>query len=184
MKKVLVKNCNASLGPKVFGLDDILSPTGWFLITRGTLIPREDAKYRFVGWFDDEMIVRFNDHVVLECQWNNTTPATGKCTGWKVSDTATVGTMTGESTSYKVVFGDWFHVKKGVPFNLEILIGENPGGVINGCLMIQQSGVEYEKTSSGQPILPLFITDELTSEEKAEIESYALKLDPNSPMFD
>jgi hypothetical protein len=46
--------------------------------------------------------------------------------------------------------------KAGVPYPIEILIGEQPGGRGHADLLIMQSGVTYQKDAKGNPILPVF----------------------------
>ena len=39
---------------------------------------------------------------------------------------------------------------------MEVLLGEWPGGDFKAWLMIEKEGVEYEKDTKGNPILPIF----------------------------
>ncbi|HVJ46254.1 MAG TPA: hypothetical protein VM511_07710, partial [Luteolibacter sp.] len=44
-------------------------------------------------------------------------------------------------------------------YPIEILLSEIPGGLFCASLMIEQVGENYEKASTGAPILPLFRID-------------------------
>lgn len=56
----------------------------------------------------------------------------------------------------KLTVGDWFKLEPGEPTDLTVLIGEIPGGEFGSYLFIEEKGVDYETTSEGRPILPVF----------------------------
>lgn len=77
----------------------------------------------------------------------------------------------------KLVIGDWFTLKKGKKVDMEVLIGEFPGGLFLGRLLIEQQGVEYRMVASDggmRPVLPIFKT---TPVEPELIDK--MKIDPN-----
>ena len=49
-------------------------------------------------------------------------------------------------------------LESGVPHRLEILCGENPGGLVGGVLLVEEKGAQYAHDPAGRPILPLFAT--------------------------
>lgn len=63
-----------------------------------------------------------------------------------------------------MVIGDWFHMTKGKPTDIEVLLGEMPGGFFYCRLLIEQDGVEYPKGKDGRPILPIFKTVDIPEE--------------------
>ena len=62
--------------------------------------------------------------------------------------------------------GKEFEVKAGDVYPIEIMIGEVPGGLFGGFVMIEQLGVEYKKDPLGSPILPIFRLDSSLPEIK------------------
>ncbi|MEI6891459.1 MAG: hypothetical protein V5783_04720, partial [Pontiella sp.] len=54
--------------------------------------------------------------------------------------------------------GDWVELKAGEPLDLEILIGEQPGGNFSAMLLVEVEGVEYEMNPQNQKFLPIFRT--------------------------
>ena len=73
-----------------------------------------------------------------------------------------------------LVIGDWFFLQKGRPVEMEVLIGEEPGGMFFCQLYIEQEGVTYptrtetytdpdtqETETFERPILPIFKTADL-----------------------
>ena len=51
---------------------------------------------------------------------------------------------------------DLIDVIGGNSYDIEILIGERPGGAFSACLLLEKNGVEYEKDGNGSPTLPIF----------------------------
>ncbi len=52
--------------------------------------------------------------------------------------------------------GDTFQVQAGGAYDMEVLLGEWPGGEFKAYLLIEKEGVEYRKDGKGNPILPIF----------------------------
>lgn len=59
-----------------------------------------------------------------------------------------------------------------------MLIGERRGGKVLFCLMLEDEGVEYQKDSKGNPILPIF---RLTGEPLPALEN-GQTLPPYEPL--
>ena len=71
----------------------------------------------------------------------------------------------------RCVIGDWFHLERGRPIDMEVLIGEEPGGHFFCQLYIEKQGEPYPTTTETyeidkagttetvqRPILPIFKT--------------------------
>jgi hypothetical protein len=54
--------------------------------------------------------------------------------------------------------GDWFELKPGEPVEMEVLVGEIPGGGFYSMLCVQQEGIDYPEREIGGPLLPVFKT--------------------------
>jgi hypothetical protein len=85
------------------------------------------------------------------------------------------------SNNKPAVAGKWVNLS-GV-FDLDILVGERPGGVIGGGLMVQRKGQNYKKRGDGSPIIPLFSTVPVTSSVKRRINAYRYEIEESTPVF-
>jgi hypothetical protein len=47
-------------------------------------------------------------------------------------------------------------LRAGLFYDIQIIVGEAPGGSFNAFLLIEQDGVTYKTTKDGSPILPIF----------------------------
>jgi hypothetical protein len=101
---------------------------------------------------DDVLVVRFNGRVVLDCGSNN---PSGKGPGqFYASDGLQ---MKADMGWYKGLGrGEPFQVNAGESYPMEVLIGEWPGGDFKAWLLLEKDGVQYDKDSKGNPILPIF----------------------------
>jgi hypothetical protein len=52
--------------------------------------------------------------------------------------------------------GDWINLKKDKIYDIDIIIGERPGGIFNAFLMVQKLGSTYPTDERRQLILPIF----------------------------
>jgi hypothetical protein len=68
-----------------------------------------------------------------------------------------------------LVYGDWVKLREGELIDIDLAIGERPGGRVGFVLMVEEQGVDYRKAADGRPILPLFTTAPLSSEEKDRV---------------
>ncbi len=122
----------------------------------GKIAAPETGRYRFWGIADDILMVRVKNRLVIDANYPN---IKGKVTDWKSDDPRSRKLKSGNEQGY--VIGDWFHMTKGKPVDMEVLIGELPGDWFYCRLLIEQDGVEYPKGKDGRPILPVFKTQEI-----------------------
>ena len=137
-----IPSIGANDGPKAFGLEGIVKPRRWFICYRGKVSPTESGRYRFVGFGDDLMIVRFNGAVVL----NAGTMSTSRPKGQKPYPMDTGHADVGEPVD----------VTAGSSYPMEVVIGERPGGAFYAWLLLQKEGAQAEKDSKASPKLPIF----------------------------
>ena len=145
---------DANLAPKSFGVDAEVQPRLWVAVYKGRATPLESGTYHFVGIGDDVLVVRFNGKVVLDHGYLNTS-----------------GLKAAKAYHYKFDGGTWYDDKihngghgvglpieviAGTPYDMQVLIGEQPGGQSMFQLLIEKDGVEYQKDADGNPILPVF----------------------------
>ncbi len=153
----MVPSTLSMLAPTAFGEPDTLGYF-WAVHYKGQLVYPEDITFRFRGEADDIMLVRVDGKLVLVgCilqpghvdfsrdiapRWQSHSADSRKHNGFEV--------------------GDWISLKAGEPLDMEVLIGEVPGGVFRAKLVVEVKGVEYEENIRGTPIFPVFKTSELT----------------------
>jgi hypothetical protein len=151
--QIFIPKIPADRGPRAFNLAGV-QPRMWVIHYKGKVIPPESGNYRFVGMADDILVVRFNGQVVLDSGSNR--PSGKEPKRYYASD----GLKLDPSMDwYKGLgVGDNIEVKAGQSYDMEVLIGEWPGGDFKAWLLIEKSGVEYQKDKGGHPILPIFKT--------------------------
>jgi hypothetical protein len=143
----------AEEAPKAYGVEDVVKPKQWVAFYTGHIAPPETGRYRFWGIADDVLMVRINRKLVIDANYPGM-----DITEWSSDDE--------RNRKYKMsgqglVVGDWFRLKKGVPAEMEVLVGERPGGWFFCHLLIEQEGVEYPTGADGRPILPVFKTEKI-----------------------
>jgi hypothetical protein len=160
-----VADSPASAGPEFFGAKDSIQPSGWLAHYRGQIRVPKSGSYRFVGMGDDYMGVFLDDRMRLAACWSDIQE--GVAGRWK--PTAPTGEHLSPFTGMRLVYGDWVKLREGESIDIDLAIGERPGGRVGFVLMIEEQGVDYRKAADGRPILPLFTTAPLSAEEKDRV---------------
>ncbi len=149
----MVPNIPSDLGPEAFGE---IGAAGycWGVLYEGKLVHKDKVTFRFRGFGDDVLMVRVGGELVLAASWPGSVIQEG-C-GWL--------SHSGESGVYrlgsnKAQVGDWITLEPGVPQDMEVFIGECPGGQFCAQLLVEVEGVDYERNNQGGPILPMFTTE-------------------------
>jgi hypothetical protein len=144
--QIVVPTIDADEGPKAFEMEKLVKPSRWLVHYKGKVSPAQDGVYHFVGGGDDYMVVRFNGKLVLDHGWQH-------ATDWKGEKYYNY-----EAASIPKGFarGDKMELKAGQWYEMEVLIGEEPGGKASFCLLLEQEGIDYRKDKKGNPILPVF----------------------------
>ena len=151
--QIFVPGCVSVIAPQKFGDTRAVDAALWVVHYKGKISYPEGGRFRFWGYADDLMFVRINGEVVLDASHQvHRQPALAD---WRPSAE--------EDRKYQIGFaryrvGDWFEMKPGEPVDMEVLIGELPGGTFAAMLCVQQEGVEYPEREFGGPLLPIFKT--------------------------
>ncbi len=147
--QVATGRLNADVAPKAFGVEGVVKPRCWVVHYKGQVAPPEDGTYRFVGAADDMLAVAINRRVVLV----GNHPATKfPLLNWKPP--ADRGPKPAAHTG--AIYGDWVELRADQPVDIDILVGERPGGVFNALLLYEKQGETYPRNKKGEIILPLF----------------------------
>lgn len=149
----MVPYMSANEAPKAYGVQDVVKPKRWVAYYHGKFAAPETGRYRFWGIADDAMLVRVKKRVVIDASLGK------RYSDWDSKDPQ--NRKLKKSKEAPMVIGDWFHLTKGKPTDIEVVIGEQPGGIFYCRLLIEQDGVEYPKGKDGSPILPIFKTQEI-----------------------
>ena len=145
--QIFIPNMSADEGPKAFDLADKVKPSRWLVHYKARVSPPADGTYHFVGGGDDVLIVRFGGKVVLDRCWYQQDQE------WKAARNYDYG-YTGIPNGF--ARGDAMRLKAGQFYDMEVLIGEQPGGLVFFSLLLEEEGVEYRRDGKGNPILPVF----------------------------
>ncbi len=149
--QIYIPKTPAVQGPQAFNLGNV-QPKMWVIHYKGSVIPPESGTYRFVGMADDVLVVRFNGRVVLDS--GSTNPSGKGPSQFYASEGLQ---LKPEMGWYKGLGrGEPFQVNAGESYPMEVLLGEWPGGDFKAWLLLEKDGVQYEKDSKGNPILPIF----------------------------
>jgi hypothetical protein len=144
-----VQHMSAAAAPQAFGVDGVVKPSLWVVHYKGQISPPADGTYRFVGGADDVLIVAINRKVVLAGQLPTT-----KFPRLNWSEPADAGPRTAALNEAR--YGNWIDLKADKPVDIDLLVGERPGGVFYGVLLYEKRGEVYGKNGEGRAILPLF----------------------------
>lgn len=204
--KIYIPVMKAEGAPAAFECENEVQPSRWIVIYRGVVTPPESGRYRFVGAGDDVMVVRFNGRHVFDHGFTSGTtgiympPNVGFFKGEKEDDEMKKIVRREYPMKIPVTFynypstenwnqsiggiaeGTEFEAIAGKSYPIEILISEIPGGLFCASLLIQKSGVNYEKSAGGAPIFPLFRLDGGIPEVDAKAGN-APPFDPNGPVW-
>lgn len=181
MSYLVLPYAKSSLGPTTFETErSIRRGAPWVIVYRGRLQPAVEGTYRFVGVYDDVMVVRVNGKTVFEFASDTANVRVGTQTalktGWSPKDPAVTGKYRASAfRNMPLTFGDWFTVQAGKPASIEILIADkggtavDDGGFTGGILLVEEEGRTYETTPDGMPLLPPFATSHLSYNERQRL---------------
>jgi hypothetical protein len=191
---ILIPRQTADVAPELFGVADEVTNFVWTVHYSGKLLPPSSGKWRFKGTFDDSILVWINGKLVFNgglAASNSYTDGLRQAEKIRQFDGALVrlgSAMTGTfEWNQTFVFqgpkggrgatSDWFEVKEGRPFNIDILIGESGKGWVSGMLFVEKMDEESDKEAS------LFSTVPITSAMRREAKKLFVPLVKNHPVF-
>ena len=165
----------AETGPEAFGAGGLMEPTKWIIHYTGQIQTLLAGRFRFVGEFDDIVIVFVDGKVVLEAGWGD------HVAEWRPTDNVGKHLC---YTTHPLVYGDWVDLQALQPHRIDIVVGENPGGWVGGLLMLQEEGREYASDAKGRPVLPIFTVQPLTPEDLKIMRSVSgWRFDEHTPIM-
>ncbi len=148
--QIYIPSISADAAPKAFGAAKTVKPSRWVIHYKAQVAPPEPGTYRFVGSADDVIAVAINGKTNLVAPLRNEPGKTFPLTNWNSSSPRGMRAGGGQ-----FVNGDWVEIKKGQVIDLDVIVGERPGGVFSAFLMVEKQGATYQPGKGG-PILPIF----------------------------
>jgi hypothetical protein len=144
--QVFIPMMGAGEAPKAFGVENVIKPAVWVVHYKGQVSPPESGNYRFLCFADDVMAVAVGGKTVCYGARPDM-----RYTGWK-SSMEEKGGIAGNG---ELTYGDWIPMKKNEPIDLDVLVGERPGGDFCAFLLYERQGANYPKQGN-TTLYPVF----------------------------
>ena len=166
LSQIAIALTDASSAPKHFNVADKVKPSGWLIHYHGNVVADRDITVRFVGVGDDYISVFVKGKPRMINAWPDIRQTVmGR---WEPDDPAE-----SEATPLPgcpLVMGDWVRFRRGEKVELDIAIGERPGGKVGFVLMVEEKGVKYRNMSNGAKVLPLFTTETISDKTRERVQ--------------
>jgi hypothetical protein len=121
-----------------FNVSTTVRARRWIIIYQAKITPPASGRYRFIGFADDFMVVRINGENVLDASLAET--GEGLDPSANVSEDVGIG-----PEKYPLKCGAWVDMEAGITMDMQVLIGEGPGGQSGFLLMVQKQGDDSSK---------------------------------------
>jgi hypothetical protein len=169
LTRLAVPMAPAEDGPAFFNAEKEIQPRGWIAHYRGTVTVPKTGTYRFSGGGDDFVHVMINGKTVFN-YYQTLESLDPKTKGYKPEQTTSRRKAPFTRANWWIRYGDWVDLRAGQQIQLDIAVGETPGGQVGFLLQLEEKGVKYEMFNDGNPILPLFTTAPISKKEQKELE--------------
>ena len=145
--QIIIPEMAADAAPAAFGVEKIIKPSRWVIHYKGQVSPPEDGTYRLLCYADDLMFAALDGKIVCQgsrhdCWIDSVWPRQASTKGPQIGN----GDLS---------MGDWVDMKKDTPLDLDVLLGERPGGRFCAFLLYEKKGETYPQ-KDGKTIYPAF----------------------------
>ena len=147
--RVYVPPAKSEEAPKAYGVEKEAGPGLWLVHYKGRFRALKKGTFRFLGYADNVLAVRLNKKNALSACSTNI---------HNLSFDPEANSVPLEKIG-RLNAGRWFEVNKGQTYDIEILIGDDPGGAFYATLLYEEKGVIYPKRPDGSPFYPVFELD-------------------------
>jgi hypothetical protein len=147
--QIFIPVISANAAPKAFSVDKIMKPGCWVIHYKGQVRPPSDGRYRFIGYADDMVVVAINGQVLC----NGSRPDTRLKT-IPPQHQGPAGVV--KAGNGNLSFGEWVELAEDEAVDLDILIGERPGGQFAAFVLYEKEGEVYSKDEKGRTRYPVF----------------------------
>ena len=172
---------NATEAPAAFQCGREVNTGGWVCIYSGNVVAPFSGKFRFVGYCDDILLIRFNREIVFDYGWYSATLAEnlGRMGNFKrilaghpenerqrrmIADSVIYSRhmldvyFPNFDDSHGIAKGPVLEVKEGQVYPIEIMISEVPGGKFSMLLFVEQLDADGRPLEPNPDSLTLFRT--------------------------
>jgi hypothetical protein len=132
--QIFIPLMGAGEAPKAFEVQNVMKPSVWVVHYKGQVSPPEDGTYRFICYADDMIAVGVNGRTVANGSHHET-----RMPGWESPENKKAG----RAANGDLVYGDWVGMKKDEPSDLDVVVGERPGGLFCAFLLYEKQGENY-----------------------------------------
>jgi len=146
--QIFIPTIDADAAPRAFGVEKLVRPSLWLAHYKAQVSAPSGGVWRFVGASDDMLAVAVNRKTVLVANRYDTVLRNIR---WRASEPDGP-----QAANNPLRHGDWISLKPGEIIDLDVIIGERPGGTFNAFLYIEKKGLTYAHDPEGHPILPIF----------------------------
>ena len=137
----------SDMAPAAFRAEKFVKPLLWMVHYKGSFVAPAGGMYRFAGQGDNFLVVRLSQKNVFDGTLEG--PLLGNVVREPIGATA-------DPKNRPMVAGEWFQLREGSSYPIEILIGDY-GGFCSAFLLIQEKGKTYDLRHDGKnPVLPVF----------------------------
>lgn len=145
----------SALGPKAFGVEKDVEPFYWLVHYNGKFRALKSGTFRFIGCGDNVLIVRLNKKNVLDGSGG-----ANFALDWSFNSNPRELLGAACALGWQLKGGQWFELKKGEHYDIEIITGDAGGGAFSAFLFYEQKGETYPKREDGSGyIYPLVELD-------------------------
>ncbi len=162
---IFVPVVSSEFGPSYFGMEPSpdFDPITWCVHYKGKIMRPEGGRFRFNGIGDDILLVRVDGKLVFNGSGDTWRKLVAPHTRHKDDNRYFMGLS-------ESLVGEWFELEPSKPVDMEVLIGEVPGGHFCAYLVVEEDGVDYEKNRQGMKVLPVFKTGNISERVKEQIQ--------------
>jgi len=168
LTRLAVPMAPAEEGPSFFEAEKDIEPRGWIAHYRGTVTVPKTGIYRFSGGGDDFVHVMINGKTVFN-YYQTLESLDPKTKGYRPEQPTQRRRAPFTRANWWIRYGEWVNLSAGQQIELDIAVGETPGGQVGFLLQLEEKGVDYEMIN-GNPILPLFTTAPISKKEEKELQ--------------
>ncbi len=138
--RIAMSNMAANNAPRAFGVQDVVEPRHWIIHYRAQVAPPRDGRYRLGGGSDDVLVAGINRKVVVIGQHADRDLALPR---WVSPADPEPRPGVRPGLDNRALWGHWLDLKAGVPLDLDVVVGERPGGSFYAVLVYQEEGKTY-----------------------------------------
>ena len=159
--QIFMPAMKSEVATKAFGVDKVIKGLNWVVHYKGSVRAPKDGIFRFVGFGDDMLAVRFNGENVFAAAWVQpiTVDMFRKVFSNLYGNKETKVRLSTEgsySTGQMDSRGSWFQVEAGKSYPIEIIASEAYGGQSAYLLVMEEKGAFSHNAKDKNAFYPIF----------------------------